>query len=142
MRILVFLIMIVMALLTWAGCSNVNVEAKDESVPPHEQTFRKEMKGRSPDYQGPRVAEIPDPQYPAGLAEQGLEGIIMIRVLVDYDGAVLESEVQQGLHQELDRAALQAARGGSYTPASEAGVTTEGWLTVPFRYPPTAEAEE
>jgi TonB family protein len=126
-------------LLTMTGCANVNVEATDESVPPHEQTFRKEMEGRSPDYRGPSVLELPEPEYPADLAGQGLDGIVMIRVLVSYDGQVLESEVQQGLQPALDQAALEAARGGKYTPATEAGVATEGWLTVPFRYPPPPE---
>ena len=142
MRSLVFPVMGLVVLLAGAGCSNVNVEATDESVPPHEQTFRKEMEGRSSDYQGPRVVELPDPQYPADLGSQGLKGIMMIRVFVGYDGAILESEVQQGLHPDLDQAALEAARGGKYTPASESGVATDGWLTVPFRYPPPATGTE
>ena len=129
-------------ILAGGACSNVNVEAKDESVPPHEQTFRKEMEGRSPDYQGPRVVELPEPVYPAEISPQGIEGIMMIRVLVGYDGSVIEAEVQQGLDPGLDQAALEAARGGVYTPATEAGVTTEGWLTVPFRYPPSEGGEQ
>ena len=142
MRSSVFLVLGAMVLLATAGCSNVNVEANDESVPPHDQTFRKEMEGRSPDYRGPRVLELPEPGYPADPAAAGLEGIIMIRVFVSFEGKVLESEVQQGLHQTLDLAALEAARGGKYTPATEAGVATEGWLTVPFRYPPPPKEAE
>ena len=123
------------------ACSNVNVEAKDETVPPHEQTFREEMEGRSPDYRGPTVIELPEPDYPTGLAGRGLDGIMMIRVFIGYQGQVYEAEVQQGLHPELDAAALEAARGGTYAPASEAGVAAEGWLTVPFRYPPQQDGK-
>ena len=89
------------------ACSNVNVEAQDETVPPHEQTFREEMEGRSPDYRGPTVIELPEPDYPTGLAGRGLEGIMMIRVFIGYQGQVYEAEVQQGLHPELDAAALE-----------------------------------
>ena len=127
--------------LACGACSNVNVEAKDETVPPHEKTFRDEMEGRSPDYRSPRVVELPEPVYPGGASLEGVEGIMMVRVLVDHDGSVLEAEVQQGLHPELDAAALAAARGGTYAPASESGVATDGWLTVPFRYPPPVDEE-
>jgi hypothetical protein len=43
------LIGLVMVLLAAGGCSNVNVEATNETQPPHEQIFRKDMEGRSAD---------------------------------------------------------------------------------------------
>ena len=41
----------------------------------------------------------------------------------------------------LTAACLAAARGGTYAPANESGIATEGWVTVPFRYPPQEAAE-
>jgi TonB family protein len=126
----------VLILLATAGCSNVNVEATDESEPPHEKTFRNEMEGRARDYVKPRVIELPEPAYPAGAVDLGLSGLVMVKVLVEYDGQVGEAEVTQGLHPTIDEAALEAARGGRYAPATENDIATDGWLTVPFRYPP------
>ena len=122
-----------------AGCSNVNVEAKDESTPAHEQIFREEMEGRSADYTRPGVLSLPPVAYPAEAAGLDLSGMVMIRVLVGYDGKVVEAEVQQGLHPSVDAAALEAARVGLYAPATENGAAVDGWLTVPFRYPPGPE---
>ena len=129
-------------LLAATGCSSVNVEVDSDSQPPHEQTFREEMKGRSADYIRPRVLELPEVEYPAEAAGLDLAGIVMIGVLVDYDGQVAEVKVKQGLHPLVDQAALDAARRGRYAPASEFGAATDGWVTVPFRYPPEDKKAE
>jgi TonB family protein len=140
MRRLVFGMMI---LLTTPGCSQVNVEVTDsDNTPPHEKIFRDEMEGRSADYVPPRVLELPPITYPDGAAEPGTEGIVMVRVLVGHDGKVLEAEIAQGLNQLVDRAALETARRGRYAPATESEIATDGWVTVPFRYPPPAEEAE
>jgi|GEM_PF-3914232 len=127
---------LILILLAAAGCSNVNVEATSEDQLPHEKIFSEDLEGRSPDYQGPRVVKLPDPAYPATLYGQAPSGLILVRVLVGFDGRLEEAEVTQGLQAELDQAALEAARGGTYAPATESGIATEGWVTVPFRYPP------
>ncbi len=129
----------VLILLGTGGCSNVNVTASDESQPPHEKIFREEMEGRSADFQRPRLIDVPPARYPAEAAALDLSGLMMIRVLVGYDGQVAEAEVMQGLHPAVDAAALEAARGGRYAPATRSGIATDGWLTVPFRYPPPIE---
>ena len=126
----------VLVLLGTGGCSDVNVEANDESTPPHEKIFREEMEGRPADYQRPRLLEAPVPHYPAEAAALGVSGLVMIKVVVGYDGKVAEAVVVQGLHPVVDAAALEAARGGRYAPATRSGIATEGSVTVPFRYPP------
>jgi TonB family protein len=139
MRRPIFSLLILMAA---AGCSNVNVDVDSDRRPAHEKIFSKEMEGRSADYVRPRVLELLPAEYPAEAADLNLAGMVMVKVLVGYDGQVAEAEVLQGLHPLLDQAALEAARGSRYAPASESGIATDGWLTVPFRYPPdVAEAE-
>jgi TonB family protein len=123
-------------LLAATGCSSVNVDAESESQPPHEKIFREEMEGRSADYVRPRVLDLPEAEYPAEVADLDLAGMVMIGVLVEYDGQVAEVKVKQGLHPLVDQSALDAARRGRYAPASEFGAATDGWVTVPFRYPP------
>ena len=68
--------------------------------------------------------------------------MVMVRLLIGPEGQVYEAEVVQGLHPTIDQAALVAARGGRYAPATELGNATEGWLTVPFRYPPAGPSTE
>ncbi|MCK9996976.1 MAG: energy transducer TonB [Candidatus Krumholzibacteria bacterium] len=123
-------------LLAATGCSNVNVDVDSDSQPTHEKIFPDEMKGRSADYVRPRVLDLPQVEYPVEAADLDLAGMVMIGVLVGYDGQVAEVKVKQGLHPLVDQAALDAARGGRYAPANESGIATDGWVTVPFRYPP------
>jgi len=123
-------------LLAATGCSSVNVEVDSDNQPPHEKIFREEMEGRSADYVRPRVLELPEVEYPAEVADLDLSGMVLIGVLVGIDGQVAEVKVKQGVHPLVDQAALDAARRGSYAPASEFGAATDGWVTVPFRYPP------
>jgi TonB family protein len=123
-------------LLAAVGCSNVNVEVDSDGQHPHEKVFPEELEGRSADYVRPRVLELPPAEYPREAAELDLAGMVMIRVLVGQDGQVAEAAILQGLHPMVDQAALKAARRGHYAPASEFGAATDGWVTVPFRYPP------
>ena len=118
------------------GCSQMNVEVDSDARQPHEKVFPEELKGRSADYVRPRVLELPLAEYPPGAADLDLAGMVMIRVLVGHDGQVVETKLLQGLHPVVDQAALEAARRGRYAPASEFGAATDGWVTVPFRYPP------
>ena len=129
-------------LLTAIGCSQVNVEMENDSRPPHEKIFPEDMKGRSPDYERPGVLAISPVEYPAEAADLNVAGIVMVKMLIGMKGEVLEAEIQQGVHPLVDEAALETARGGLYAPANEFGAATEGWLTVPFRYPPPLEAKE
>lgn len=129
-------------LLTAVGCSQVNVEMESDSRPPHEKVFPEDLKGRSADYERPRLLEMPPAEYPAEAADLEVAGIVMVKILIGMDGKVLDAEVVQGLHPLIDEAALAAARGGRYAPANEFGAATDGWITVPFRYPPPEETAE
>jgi TonB family protein len=128
-------------LLTAIGCSQVNVEMENDSRPPHEKIFPEDMKGRSPDYERPLVVAMPPVDYPAETADLDVAGIVMIKLLIGMKGEVLEAEILQGVHPLVDAVALETARGGRYAPANEFGAATDGWITVPFRYPPPPKAE-
>ena len=124
------------------GCSSVNVDVESDNTPPHEKIFRDEMEGRSVDYVPPRVLELPPAAIPTEAADPDLMGIVMVRVLVGHDGRVIEAEVTQGLNEQVDQAALEAAGGGRYAPATESDIATDGWITIPFRFPPPAGETE
>ena len=128
-------------LLAVTGCSNVNVDVDSDRTEPQEKIFDEEMTGRSADHVRPRVLELPEADYPPEAAELDLSGLVLIKVLVGHDGQVVETQVSQGLHPVLDQAALDAARRGRYAPATESEIAVDGWLTVPFRYPPDGEGK-
>ncbi len=139
MRRLVLILLILPGAL---GCSQMNVEVDSEHQKPHEKIFPEDMKGRSADYERPKVIEMPPVEYPAEATDLDVSGIVMIKMLIGMDGKVLEASIQQGVHPLVDQAALETARGGRYAPANEFGAATEGSLTVPFRFPPSEVADQ
>lgn len=135
------LMILTVALLLCAGCSNVDVEAQSGDESAHDRLVKEAEPDNSRITTRARVENVPPADFPAEAPQSGLEGIIMIRVLVGVDGSPIEAEITQALHPDLDRKALEAALAGRYLPAREGEIPREAWVSVPFRYPPPAEAE-
>ena len=64
------------------------------------------------------------PEYPAGARQRGEQGNVVLEIRVDADGAVetVTVAVSSGF-EELDRAALRAARTARFVPARSDGAT-------------------
>jgi len=75
------------------------------------------------------------PRYPAEAAAAGVDGRVMLRLLVGADGAVKEVVVE---HSEpagvFDAAAVDAARRWRLSPAQKDGQPVEGWVRVPIDF--------
>ncbi|MCA9736360.1 MAG: energy transducer TonB [Gemmatimonadota bacterium] len=74
-------------------------------------------------------------EYPLELWDQGVEGEVLLRVLVDADGAIdsVAVETSSG-HGGLDTAAIQGVRQMQFTPARLNGRRTDAWARVPVRF--------
>lgn len=77
----------------------------------------------------------PAPRYPMLAREQGLEGVVLLSVLVRPDGRVEEARVasSSGAHV-LDEAALSAVRTWLFTPATRGGRPVESIVEVPVKF--------
>lgn len=77
----------------------------------------------------------PPPQYPPMARRRGLEGIVLLEVLVDISGGVANLKIfTSSGHHVLDRAALKAVRLWRFTPGAIAGKRHEMWVKVPVRF--------
>lgn len=81
-------------------------------------------------------AKAPPPPYPRDALRAGLQGTVMLRVLVDVDGHPLEVEVEQGSgHRELDAAARKhVLRYWTFRPATVDGRPVQAVGIVPIAY--------
>jgi len=81
-------------------------------------------------------AKAPSPPYPRDALRAGLQGTVMLRVLVDVDGRPLEVEVEQSSgHRELDIAARRhVLRHWTFRPAMMAGQPVQAVGLVPIKY--------
>lgn len=79
----------------------------------------------------PVVAAPPD--YPQAAWERGDGGVVILRVLLDQGGGVMEVEVEEG-PDELAEAAVAAVRGWTFLPASLDGIAVPAAVSVRVRF--------
>lgn len=85
----------------------------------------------------PRIIESTPAPYSEIARARGIEGKVVLMVLVRRDGSVGAASVSQGLEASLDESALRAVRGWKLAPAMRQGRTVEVVLEVEveFRLP-------
>ena len=80
-----------------------------------------------------RAIDKPVPSYPPRAREAGATGVVLVRIMVDEQGRVVEAEAVCG-HPELRRASVEAARRARFTPTLLDGrpVQVTGVITYNF----------
>jgi protein TonB len=74
----------------------------------------------------------PAPVYPAIARRSGDQGTVMLKVLVNPEGAPLRVELDQSSGSKpLDSAALEAVKGWRFVPARRGAQNIEAWVRVP-----------
>jgi TonB family protein len=132
---------IIVLSLAVGGCSSsqVEVDVDSDGRDPHEKIFSEELGPRSGDYEKPKVFYLQPATYGHETLALDVSGIVMVKLLIGATGDVLESEIVQSVHPDVDRSAREAALRGKYRPARLNDVAVEGWLTVPYRFPPAPD---
>jgi TonB family protein len=85
----------------------------------------------------PKLVSTPKPEYPPLARKLGVEGVVVLSVLVDEQGRVEDVQLLEGISQNvgINEAALQVARGAHFTPATRNGTRVKMWtrLRIPFK---------
>ena len=86
--------------------------------------------------QAPRLIDHPPPVYPRSARRRKQEGRVVVAVLVDETGSVLQALVQRSQPSGLgfEEAALVAAKAARFEPARRAGVSGKMWTELPFEF--------
>lgn len=86
--------------------------------------------GARPDY-----AYNPPPDYPLAMREQGMGGVVWLRVWVDGEGRPGEIRLARGSgYRLLDDAAMRAVRHWRFVPARIGDQATASWVEFPIRF--------
>ena len=72
--------------------------------------------------------------YPEIARHAGLEGTVVVHVLVGPNGKVIDAVVVKSVHPLLDRAAVNAALLCRFRPAKQREIPVKAWLAVPYRF--------
>lgn len=86
----------------------------------------------------PTIVESTPAPYTEGARALGIEGSVVLMVLVRRDGSVGAASVSRGLEPSLDESALRTVKEWKFAPAMRGGRTVEVVLEVEVRFrPPT-----
>jgi len=79
-----------------------------------------------------RIREVA-PVYPEAAQRAGIDGLVIVRALVDKTGTVTEAQVLKGPLQ-LHQAAIDAALKTTFKPAKQNDMPVSCWVQIPFRF--------
>lgn len=126
---------------TWEPLLNVSTESSDAEVVPDTII---ESEGEPPFIEmvayyelevKPKPLKRPVPNYPHEAKKTGIEGMTVVKMLIDTDGSVMDVEVLKSSgNQWLDEAALDAAKKSTFSPAEHNGKKVRVWVSRPFKF--------
>ena len=83
----------------------------------------------------PRYRENPVPKYPKMAKRRGLEGIVIIEVLVNAQGRVDDMRLYKSSgYSMLDTAAMDSVKNWLFVPGKKGDQTIDMWVRVPVRF--------
>ncbi len=90
-----------------------------------------------PGVKAPVLVSFKKPEYPPIARRMKVEGTVVVALLVDENGRVIDARLQSGVSQNvgINEAAMAAARAAQFQPATKDGVRVKFWhtLRIPFK---------
>ena len=81
----------------------------------------------------PVLKQKVSPVYPVLARKAGVEGMVVVKVLIDTKGDVIEAMVVKSIPM-LDSAALDAAKMFKFTPGKQRDRIVRVWMQIPFKF--------
>lgn len=81
----------------------------------------------------PQLIKMVPPKYPELARKAGLQGQVVVKVLIGTDGRVEKAEIVKSIPM-LDEAALEAAKQYVFTPAKQRDKTVRVWMSIPIQF--------
>ncbi len=81
----------------------------------------------------PKAIKMVRPDYPKSAQKKGIQGVVMVQVLVGKDGRVVNARIVSSI-PELDDYALGAVRQWRFKPARSKGQPVAVWVAVPVQF--------
>lgn len=72
--------------------------------------------------------------YPEYAKKKGIEGTVIVRVLVSKSGSVVKTIVDRTDNKALTNAAVQSVKKATFTPAIKNGKTIQCWVALPIKF--------
>lgn len=83
----------------------------------------------------PVPISMPTPRYPEHARQSGIEGTVVVQMLIDVTGNVIEVKIiKSSGNKLLDKAAFDAAMKSTFSPAEISGRKVRVWVSRPIKF--------
>lgn len=82
----------------------------------------------------PRPVRQSAPDYPYRLLREGITGTVVLIIVIDETGSVVEATVQSSPHRDFERSAVDAALRWKFTPPLRNGKPVRARYLLPLRF--------
>jgi protein TonB len=82
----------------------------------------------------PRPKKQIIPVYPEIAKQAGIEGTVILHLLIDTNGKVLRAKVLKGLTEDTNKAAIDAALKSTFYPAKQRDKPVKVWVSFPIKF--------
>lgn len=72
--------------------------------------------------------------YPESAKEEGIQGKVIVKLIVDEKGNVSSTEVVQSVNKELDKAAVTAIKKTKFNPAMKGNKPVKCEIAIPVQF--------
>lgn len=80
----------------------------------------------------PAPTKTPPPSYPASM--KGVDGIVMVIVVIDEEGSVTSASVSKASDPAFEAPSIEALKKWKFKPAEKGGAAVKAKVTIPLRF--------
>ncbi|MDX1631070.1 MAG: TonB family protein [Thermoanaerobaculia bacterium] len=108
--------------------------APPDAEPAEPEVQRGDLVTMGPGVRPPRLLSKPPARYPPVAQRLRKEATVVVKVLVDENGEVIDTEVAEEAGFGFDREALSVAESSTWRPATKDGVPVKIWWQIPIQF--------
>lgn len=83
----------------------------------------------------PGIIEYKQPVYPEEMRKRGIEGRVILKILIDTVGKVIKIRIEESSgYKQFDKVAKETVLGWQFKPTRKDGKKVESWILVPIRF--------
>lgn len=72
--------------------------------------------------------------YPQTAKDQGIQGKVMVKTIIDENGNVVETEILESVNADCDKAAMDAIKKTKFTPGIKDNKPVKAEVTIPVMF--------
>ena len=109
-----------------------NIPPKPE--PPAVEPPRTSTPAFIPVEKDPQIVRLEKPEFPGFVWKMGVEGQVVVRVLIDPNGKPLDSQILKSTNPVFEQPVVDAVMRSQFNAAQMGQGPVAAWLTIPFRF--------